>query len=66
MDVWSGDLYTVPTGQIRALRTLITIVGGKVVSMVGDVLADGAVRANDLVGLIRLLAEQRFRICSVA
>lgn len=52
--VWSGDLYTVPADQIKDLRAVMTIVGGKVVSRIGDANFDGAADVADLVALTRI------------
>ncbi|MBI4517793.1 MAG: amidohydrolase family protein [Deltaproteobacteria bacterium] len=56
-DVWSGDLYSVAADQIRNLKTVATIIGGKIVYLAGDVSGDGVVRTDDLVQLLRFLLQ---------
>jgi hypothetical protein len=48
----------VPAERLRTLKTVMTIVGGKIVFRVGDVTGDGTVRIDDLVRLIRFLSER--------
>jgi len=52
--VWSGDLYTVPSDQIKDLRAVMTIVGGRVASRIGDADFDGVADVTDVVKLARL------------
>jgi len=52
--VWSGDLYTVPSTQIKDLRAVMTLVNGKVAHQLGDVSFDGLTDVSDVVKLARM------------